>query len=148
MFEKLIALLMNNNAITETGATLTAYRRHTTPATEEQTELFREINKKYCNSSEETELLTDMFVYRIDENNPKCSVFLKVDALTKLYEESGEIVVITTVLNNIKYAQFIMDQAEAPATAHTSIILYRTSEATAQAQKPGKRLYIWFMFLI
>ena len=47
----------------------------------------------------------------------KNAVLLKVDALKKLYSEGGEDAVIKTVLDNIKYALFIRDQAEQTANS-------------------------------
>lgn len=117
IYNNLIEILMNNANILDTGAELNAYHKDATPTTEAEKELFKTINRKYCNDTESENLLTSMFVYSITPEQPKNSVFLKVDSLKKLYNESGESAVIKTVLDNIKYALFINDQAEQTANS-------------------------------
>jgi len=117
MYNNLIEILMESANILDTGAELTAYYKNAEPQTEEEKELFKTINTKYCNNSDSENLLISMFVYSIDPERPKNSVFLKVDSLKKLYSEAGETAVVKTVLENIKYAQFIKDQTETTANA-------------------------------
>ena len=117
LYNNLIDLLMNNTDILDTGAELTAYYKDTEPQTEAEKELFKSINTKYCNDTESENLLTTMFVYSITPEQPRNNVFLKVDSLKKLYNEGGADAVIKTVLDNIKYAQFIKDQAESTANS-------------------------------
>jgi len=116
-YNYIIDLLMNNADILDTGAELTSYYKGTEPQTEAEKELFKVINKKYCNDTESESLLISMFVYSITPEQPKNSVFLKVDSLKKLYNEAGESAVIKTVLDNIKYALFIRDQANDTANS-------------------------------
>lgn len=117
MYNNLIEILMNNADILDTGAEFNAYYKDATPTTDAEKELFKTINAKYCNDTEAENLLTSMFVYSITPEQPKNSVFLKVDSLKKLYSEGGESAVIKTVLDNIKYALFINDQAESTANS-------------------------------
>lgn len=117
MYNNLIEVLMNSADILDTGAELTSYYKGAEPQTEAEKELFKAINKKYCNDTESENLLITMFVYSITPEQPKNSVFLKVDSLKKLYNEGGESAVIKTVLDNIKYALFINDQAESTANS-------------------------------
>lgn len=117
MYNNLIEILMNSADILDTGAELNAYYKNAEPQTEAEKELFKTINRKYCNDTESENLLTSMFVYSITPEQPKNSVFLKVDSLKKLYSEGGESAVIKTVLDNIKYALFINDQAEQTANS-------------------------------
>lgn len=117
MYNNLIELLMNSADILDTGAELTAYYKNSEPQTEAEKELFKTINRKYCNDSESENLLITMFVYSITPEQPRNNVFLKVDSLKKLYSEGGESAVIKTVLDNIKYALFIRDQAEQTTNA-------------------------------
>ena len=117
LYNYLIDILMNNADILDTGAELTSYYKGAEPQTEAEKELFKTINKKYCNDTESENLLTSMFVYSITPEQPRNNVFLKVDSLKKLYNEAGESAIIKTVLENIKYAQFINDQAESTANA-------------------------------
>lgn len=117
MYNNLIEILMNSADILDTGAELQAYYKNSEPQTEAEKELFKTINRKYCNDSESENLLITMFVYSITPEQPKNSVFLKVDSLKKLYSEGGESAVIKTVLDNIKYALFINDQAESTANS-------------------------------
>lgn len=117
LYNNLIEILMNNANILDTGAEFTSYYKGAEPQTEAEKELFKTINKKYCNDTEAENLLTSMFVYSITPEQPKNNVFLKVDALKKLYNEAGADAVIKTVLDNIKYALFIKDQAEQTTNA-------------------------------
>ncbi len=117
MYNNLIEILMNNADILDTGAELKAFYKGATPADEAEKELFKSINTKYCNDPESENLLTSMFIYSITPEQPKNGVFLKVDSLKKLYSEGGESAVIKTVLENIKYAQFIKDQADSTANS-------------------------------
>ena len=117
MYNNLIEVLMNNADILDTGAELNAYYKDTEPQTEAEKELFKTINRKYCNDTESENLLITMFVYSITPEQPRNNVFLKVDSLKKLYSEAGESAVIKTVLDNIKYALFIRDQAEQTTNA-------------------------------
>lgn len=117
LYNNLIEILMNNADILDTGAELSAYYKGTEPTTEAEKELFKTINRKYCNDTESDNLLTSMFVYSITPEQPKNSIFLKVDSLKKLYNEGGESAMIKAVLENIKYALFINDQAESTANS-------------------------------
>lgn len=117
MYNNLIEILMNSADILDTGAELQAYYKNSEPQTEAEKELFKTINRKYCNDSESENLLITMFVYSITPEQPRNNVFLKVDSLKKLYSEGGESAVIKTVLDNIKYALFIRDQAEETTNA-------------------------------
>lgn len=120
MFETIFNLLATSTAITETGVTINAYHKDATPTTDAEKELYKAINTKYCNDSSTDRLLIDMIVINLNTDSApsaKDSVFFKVDALKKLYNEAGESAVIKTVLDNIKYALFIKDQADSTANA-------------------------------
>ena len=120
MFETIFNLLATSTAITETGVTINSCLKNATPTTDAEKELYKAINTKYCNDSSTDRLLIDMIVINLtaeDAPSIKDSVFFKVDALKKLYSEGGADAVIKTVLNNIKYALFIKDQAESTANS-------------------------------
>lgn len=117
MYNNLIKILMNSADIRDTGAEFISYYKGAEPQTEVEKELFKTINRKYCNDTESENLLITMFVYSITPEQPKNSVFLKVDSLKKLYNEAGESAVIKTVLENIKYALYIKDQANDTANS-------------------------------
>lgn len=117
LYNNLIEILMNSADILDTGAELTSYYKGAEPQTEAEKELFKAINKKYCNDTEAENLLTSMFVYSITPEQPKNSVFLKVDSLKRLYNEAGADAVIKTAAENIKYALYIKDQANNTANS-------------------------------
>lgn len=120
MFETIFNFLETSEAITETGVTINAYHKDTTPTTEAEKELYTAINTKYCNDSSTDTLLIDMIVINLNTDSApsaKDAVLLKVDSLKRLYSEGGESAVIKTVLDNIKYALYIKDQAENTANS-------------------------------
>ena len=120
MFETILNLLRTSEAITKTGVTINAYHKDAKPTTDAEKELYTAINTKYCNDSSTDTLLIDMIVFNLTADSApsaKNAVLLKVDALKKLYSEGGEDAVIKTVLDNIKYALFIRDQAEQTANS-------------------------------